>query len=202
MSSRVGVPAIYDTSPVSSNVRRGAPVHRRAQSEPGFHAEPATARRPASEGGVPQPQRRTRMPGALSTSDRSIASFEGFIPRQPYPSTSAGSSTQRARLLGLDTEELYENYFIGSTKLPKNQNQILEPAVVSKVEKEEAKKERESELSDAIKMALGTKRKAHKYPNKVATRQYSGVLAERVNSTTPKNFWTTAKVNAYRMRKM
>ena len=182
MSSRVGVPAIYDTSPVSSNVRRGAPVHRRAQSESGVRSGPAVS---FGRGMGFAFGRTSDIPGPPS--------FVGsYGPR--VPTTTRNSAR--------DADELYENYFIGSTKIPKNQNQIVDPAEVSRIEKQDAKIEKESELVSAIKKALGKSKGKKIYKNNVENRQYSGVLQERANSLNPKNFWSTNEVNAYRMRKM
>lgn len=194
MSSATGVPAQFDTTPVSGSVRRGSSIHRRAQSSPG-----------SSSGGMG--------PGApfmfRSTSSRR-ARAEGSAPPFSYAGSSVGTresttaSVRVARAIGEEAEDLaglYENFFIGSTKRPLEQNRILPPAEVSKVEKEEGEKERKDELADAIKQALGLKKKAHKYKDNLPTRQYSGVLASRANSVMPKAFFTTDEVNAYRHRK-
>lgn len=180
MSSRIGIPQVYDTQPISNTIRRSA-LNPRARSL-------SNERRPAM---------------FINRSSRGPPSFVGSY--GPTPSNSSNSSRDRINR-ALDSEDRrlygqnYENYFIGSTKIPLEQGRIPDKGEASKTEKKEAERERKDELADAIKAALGTKKRAHKYLNNVETRLLSGVIQIRTNSSYPAQLWNTHDVNAYRTK--
>ncbi len=189
MSSNSGVPARFETAPVGG--RRGSRMNRRAQSSATGVRGPAAPRSEGSDFATPFAPRGFAfgVAGPVSRGgSRSAPSYADVRARSSEPDP-------------FNMADAYENYFIGSTKRPKNQNEILSQEAVSKVEKEEADKEYQNKLADAIKEALGTKKKPYKYKENKPSRALPNVLSKRALQQTPHVFWNTVDVNNFRTRK-
>lgn len=179
-------------APLSSSNSSGSVVSRRESSG-----------RPSERGMSPRAVLRRQQMRTSAGINLETGSVESSI---PVPGGPGSFNYRRASSMGDGSvRNIYEEYqsnFIGNTRIPKFQGEVIRPNDIEEAEKEDKRITNEGDLVNAIKKALGKKKKPYIYRNIGGDYSYPHVLWKNSNSTLPVNAWSTDEITAYRMNKM